>query len=174
MSKPLILKLFDIGAIYITSTNTNPSEKLGGTWELIDKEFKKEKGENTGFNFNTTNTKDGNFYYTKSGHSINLEISYKNKVATGDAILEIGTIDFEALGITRLANRIYNCGYSDTGNSIIMFVIAPTNGVLQVVDIVGEASNSANNSYNFFTCETIPFNYMLDSACDKFYWKRIS
>ena len=31
---------YGIGDVYITSTNENPSLRLGGTWELIDKHFK--------------------------------------------------------------------------------------------------------------------------------------
>lgn len=32
--------IYPVGSVYATSTNTNPSNKLGGTWVLIDKEFR--------------------------------------------------------------------------------------------------------------------------------------
>ena len=166
-----LINQYPIGSVYMTSTNTNPSDFLGGTWELIDKEFKKETGENIGFNFNNTNTSEGKFFYTKAGHSINIEFNYKAKVAVGDTILNVGTIDLEALGISRLANRIWNVGFSDGGNSAIMFDVS-TIGKVDTVDVVGEASISVNSTCTFFACETISFDYMLDSACDKFYWKR--
>ena len=51
-----------VGSILITSTNTNPSSELGGTWELIDKEFFElgiqdttNSGSGTYFTPNTTN-----------------------------------------------------------------------------------------------------------------------
>ena len=34
------LNVYPVGSVYITSTNASPASYLGGTWELIDKEFK--------------------------------------------------------------------------------------------------------------------------------------
>ena len=31
--------IYPIGSVYIINTNTNPSTKFGGTWQLIDKEY---------------------------------------------------------------------------------------------------------------------------------------
>lgn len=40
MQKELKSYAHDVGNVLITSTNENPSKKLGGTWVLIDKEFR--------------------------------------------------------------------------------------------------------------------------------------
>lgn len=40
MQKELKSDVHDVGSVFITSTGENPSKKLGGTWVLIDKEFR--------------------------------------------------------------------------------------------------------------------------------------
>lgn len=40
MQKELKSYAHDVGSVFITSTGENPSKKLGGTWMLIDKEFR--------------------------------------------------------------------------------------------------------------------------------------
>ena len=44
-------------------------------------------------------------------------------------------------------------------------------GTLDAVDIVGADSLSGTSIYFDFT-ETITHNYMSNSSCNKFYWKR--
>ena len=39
-NKVVTVPYYPINSVVITSTNENPSTKFGGTWELVDKEFK--------------------------------------------------------------------------------------------------------------------------------------
>lgn len=162
--------LYPTGAIYITTNNKNPSSYLGGEWELIDKEFKAIQSTSGGFNLNTTNAKDSQCYYTRAGHTITFELRLNNKVNLTDTTLELGTIDLEKLGVTSLDGTQRIVGYADGGNCCIMFNITQY-GVVQSVDIIPESSMSSNSLCVTFT-STITKERMLDSACDKFYWRK--
>ena len=161
-----------IGDIVITSTNENPSSRLGGTWELIDKEFKSTSIITGGLDYDTSKTSGGSCVYSKSGHSINFQINFTPTVSMGDTTVEWGYLNFDELGVSRLNHgAIRICGWSDSGNSILMGIIGGENGLLATNDVVGETSIIDNACYFFLTI-AVHFEYMLDSACDKFYWKR--
>lgn len=162
-----------IGTVIITSTNTNPSSNLGGTWELIDKEFASLETSPNGF------AASGNIdspiaCFSRSGHSIVFNLSFISTTSLSDDTVEIGTINFDELGISGLLANVRECGWTDAGNAILMFQVNSSNGILQCLDIVGPETITAN-AYCYVT---IPFEFcksrMLDSACDKFYWKRIA
>ena len=53
-----------------------------------------------------------------------------------------------------------------------MFYIPAADGELQTVDIVGADSLPSGNSTVFTLTTSINYTQMLDSACNKFYWKR--
>lgn len=160
-----------IGSVFVTSTNTNPSNNLGGTWELIDKEFASLETSTIGF------TASGNIdspiaYFSRSGHSIVFNLSFISTTALTDDTVEIGTINFDELGISGLLANVRESGWTDAGNAILMFQVNSSSGILQCLDIVGPETIVAN-AYCYVT---IPFEFcksrMMDSACDKFYWKR--
>ena len=166
-----------IGTVIITSTNTNPSSNLGGTWELIDKEFESEASDsNNMFSANSNNCELTSYYYTRSNHSIQIRLYFTNKVALSDTTVNLGNFDLENIGVTGLPFGLNNLlGSSDGGNAIFISTLDYSNGELDVIDIIGKnESIAANSSCRLLFDVEINYNRMIDSFCDKFYWKRIA
>lgn len=169
---------YQIGDIVITSTNENPSSRFGGTWELFDKEFKYDGGTVSDcFTANSTNVTSHDFKYVRSGHSIFMRLNIVNKVALTDTTLDLGVFDWEKLGFTSLYYGMFDLlGASDGGQAIVMARIQ-AGGEMTTTDVhnINGSHNIAAGSVTYWNF-TYPIRYpeMLDSACDKFYWKRIS
>lgn len=169
-----------IGAVLITNANTNPSSKLGGTWKLINKEFSSTKNSDTGsgnyFNKNTTNVGDYGLYFVRNGNSIDVRLMVKNNVELGDDKVILGNILFESLGFSQMYYSLYShLGGTDGGNAVVQCNLMYDTGEVSANDVVHKTtgSNVAVNSEIYFEFSfTVPMEYMLDSACDKFYWKR--
>ena len=155
----------------VVNTNENPSSKLGGTWELIDKEFSNIYTSSIGFE-PSSNIKNATAAFSRSGHTIILNLAFTTNTELTDTTVLLGTINYEEIGVSRLTSNTREVGFSDPGNSVLMFYVHYSSGELSCVDVVGSSSVAQD-----LTCyATIPFqfvsNYMLDSACDKFYWER--
>lgn len=164
-----------IGSVYISSTNTNPSELFGGTWELIDKEFENYTGSSDMFTHNTTNCSSSRSWITRAGHTITLEIHFTYKVALGDTTVTMGSLNFNKVGVSEWPHTSYSPGFNDNANALFQMNLS-TSGVLNYVDYVHKSSTNevavqTEETKWEYTC-AIPYNYMLDSFCDKFYWKR--
>lgn len=172
-SDTTIKNTYPVGSEFITSTNTNPNSfGIPGTWTLIDKEFSSVGPTNSGFNINTTNTTSATPYWSRSGHTLNLEIVFTNKVQINDNTVIVGNWNLETLGVTRLNHGIGTCGYTDAGNCLFMGY-TNTLGEFSIVDLIPDSYISAGKTDNkIFLSVAIHKDYMLDSACDKFYWKR--
>lgn len=163
---------YAVGDVCITSTSSNPENKFGyGTWALIDKEFIPTTSELNGFSSNS-NVSINAVRFARNGHSIDLEFTFTPAVDITDSTLVLGNLEFSVLGVSRLNQTMRPIGSSDGSNVAILFYIHPSSGEVQILDIFGENSASAGNSCYFFTSMSVNYNYMLDSACGKFYWKR--
>lgn len=165
-----------IESILCSSNNINPSS-FGGSWELIDKEFTATNGAVAGgFTHNTTNITSSECHYVKAGHTIMINLAFNNKVVLNDTAVIIGTIQLSTLGITSIPvddaiDAIHVIGYSDGGGKAL-FISILADGVVRVDDVV-PSGNMAVDRWSFVTFTmTIPPSNMLDSACNKFYWKR--
>lgn len=173
---------YQIGDVIVNSSaDYNPNnEFVGQTWELIDKEFTPFGSSQIKFDGFTPNTEyisnsnedDWSFFLARSGHSLNLEIVFKAIKDITDAVAVLGTFNYANLGITRFTNSLRFTGYSDGTNNIVMFYIPAVDGELQTVDIVGADSLPSGNSTVFTLTTSINYTQMLDSACNKFFWKR--
>lgn len=164
--------IFPKGGIYVSSTNENPSSKFGGTWELIDKEFKSyAASSNDFFNANSTNCELDSCYYTRAGHLIQIRLNYTNKVSLGDTNLVLGTFDFDELGVTAFPYSLYNIiGATDGGNALLTTYINYSTGILTHAE--STSTVAVNNSCYLLFEVALTYDRMLDSFCDKFYWKR--
>lgn len=165
---------YPIGSIYVSNTNENPGSKLGGTWELVDKEFKYVSTKNiteNGFNFNTSIAKAGAAYFARAGHTISLQLNFNLTADLGDTAATIGSWNLSTLGLSSFGFTKRFCGWSDGGNAIIMGMFETT-GDVATTDVVGVTSIPSGNACYFYVVETITPNRMLDEACDKFYWER--
>lgn len=163
---------YPVGSVYVSNTNENPSSRLGGTWELIDKEFKSyASSSNNFFNADSTNCELNSCYYTRGGHSIQMRLNYTNKVSLSDTNLTLGTFDFDELGVTAFPYSLYNViGATDGGNALLTAYINYSTGILTHAE--STSTVAANNSCYLLFEVVLTYNRMLDSFCDKFYWKR--
>lgn len=172
--KALLEKLYPIGSIQIMSTNTNPGELLGGTWELIDKCFK-------GDFYNYIEVPGFSSYYSCFDHIV----SSHNKIVRTDYFstdlsqpTELFKCNLETFGIAETGSGIIVTDYipasSDGVITVVTFNLA--NGIIAACDIIPENA-SKENLFNEIYCNfniSIGSRAMLDSACDKFYFKRIA
>lgn len=181
-SKPAWNKaLYSVGDVIITSTNTNPATNYGGTWTLIDKEFRNQARTTTSLvTLNSTNISSmSNFEIANRGHEIFIRARLVNKVAIGDSAHNLLTITLANLGLSNIYN-LWNSVIltTDGGNGIAMCNWTNSNDTvtLQVTDVITKASNGtipANNTLELaFNVPIYIYTSMLDSFCDKFYWKR--
>lgn len=165
--------LYPIGSIRVTPTNSNPSSYLGGTWTLIDKEFKSNYVyyENDSSVYPYTNISAGSLRANFGGHTLNLSFSFTLKTAISDTTVKLTTLNYSKLGISTSAGSIWINGHSDGGNASVFLQLAE-DGVINVNDVVPESSVASGNTVNGFFSVIVPYNRMLDSFCDKFYWQR--
>ena len=168
-----------VGDIIVTSTNADPSERFGGTWKLIDKEFKSEAGNsNSLFNANATNCEVNNFYFTRGKNSVSIRFNFKNLVELNDSTVVLGNFNFPDLGINELSYGLYYViGSTDDGNGLFISFIDHTSGQTEIRDTIskGSSGNISSNSSCYLTFEIeATFSKMIDSFCDKFFWKRVA
>ena len=170
--------IFPIGGIYVSSTNENPSSKFGGTWELIDKEFIEIAGNFKEWFTPSSNVTLNNFYVVRSKHSMKVRLDFTNKVALSDTAVVFGNIDYSSLGITDIGMSYSgSVAVTDGGNGIAEMNLHYSSGELSSVDVITKTSGgqiAANSSINYLIDINVRHYEMLDEACDKFYWKKVS
>lgn len=173
----LINYAYPVGSICIRETKADPVDTLGGIWTLVDKEFTTlyvEDTTNTYFKPNEAVLSACSVRIVRTGHTITTKLfcTLKEGISLTDTTAKLGDLKYEALGIKQFpTNRSFPVGYSDGGNSIIMGYLNGESGQLDILDIAGADSVSNTTLYFDFT-ETITSKFMLDTACNKFYWKR--
>lgn len=171
--------LLQIGSYYTTSTNTNPASVLGfGTWSLVDKQFAFYKSESNveAFLYDTTQCQSGNINFYRNGHTIQAKIKIVTAVALTAANVLLGTIDYQQLGVSRIAFSNELIGLGDGIAGYTTAALNSTTGELtHYYGVKNLAATVPSGSYIYFNFSlSIPHEYMLDSACDKFIWKRIA
>ena len=171
--KTLLDVLHPVGSVYCTSTNVSPSESLGGTWTLTGKEFS-EKAEASVQCINRGDT-EVNCSWLRNGHTIYLRFTFKSTFALiGTAGGEwIGQVDVESLGVSKLSYAKTSVGFSYDGDVVFQSGLGD-DGILYLYDAIGKNANSISPNLNCFVefVNVASHSHMLDSACDKFYWKR--
>ena len=165
---PLIV--FPVGSVYIMSTNTNPSTLFGGTWELIDKEFKYTYVDAFTPTLNTTNTTSATVQGFVTGHNIWIHFTWKNKTEINDGNdVQRFTINPNLFGVSTFFSENF-CAFTDAGNSVIMYTLS-SDGILYTQDRT--TTVSAGTTLSVATkILTTSYTRMLDSWCNKFYFKR--
>lgn len=170
--------LYPVGSSVVTSTNVSPGTKFPGTtWELIDKKFTPctKTADDGIFTINSTNTTALSSCYAIYGeNTIYIRIAVTNKVAYSDSAKVVGTLNFNKLGISQVGLTHYSVdSYTNDGQAITIFTISNTAGTLTVTDFIGPSPSTATGKvYYYNAVYPVPKEYMLDSACNQFIWKR--
>lgn len=176
--KSNILKTaFPVGSEYVMSENKNPADVLGfGTWELVGKGFKDAQGSSASsfFTEDTTNTDTCTVYYRRSGNTMWLKFALKTLVAAAETNLTFGTLKLSALGVANIASTTWHT-FPFCGENGIVLCSLTAAGKLTTVDVVikgsGTSVAAASTIYGQYTL-VLRAEDMIDSFCDKFYWKR--
>lgn len=174
---PITDYVYPVGSICIRETKSDPVDTLGGIWTLVDKEFTSlyvEDASNTYFTPQSDVVSSCTVRIVRTGHTITIKVylTIPENISLTDTTATLGSLNYEALGISEFpTNRSFPIGYSDGGNAIIMGYLYGDTGVLTANDIVGADSISNTTLYFDFT-ETVTSKFMLNNACNKFYWKR--
>lgn len=173
-------ELYPTGSVVCMSTNTNPSTYYGGTWELIDKQFKYQQWLTASLSdvfTSNSGTTVGTFCVNLREHSICIErMTVQSTTAISETTVELGTFKLDSLGVVggAMNTNKYFLGQSDGGNGIAFLAIT-TSGIFETLDRVTTTSGgtiAAGNNINFsFDIQLRPTE-MMDSFCDKFYFKR--
>lgn len=166
-----ISQLYPIGSVYMTSTNENPSSYLGGTWELIDKEFIPTYGAATVTK--TSSAESVTVNYERAGHTIVLHVSVVNNGQVDDDTSNFGTIDWTSIGLS--ANAGYSMNFSawtDGGNCVAMMRITYA-GIINSYDVIPDNYISDGQTINADCTMSVVPSKMADEACNKFYWQRV-
>lgn len=166
-------KIHPVGSVICTATNVNPSGTYGGTWTLVDKGFKSYSANDTdGFTVGTNVTGTGT-YISRGGNTIRVRQSFTINADVNDSGLSLGNFNWETIGISQLPMG-YNgiMAYSDVANGGIVCNIAYDSGSLTLVDVFDVTPIPSGSTFAVdFTFVSL-YTQMLDSVCDKFYWKR--
>lgn len=167
---------FQVGSVYISSTNTNPSSLFGGSWTLFDKEFTPfaNTGVTDGIEINTTNTTSYTLNVKREGHTLLLENRIVTKVALGDTNIIFGTYDTSKLGVSSFGETWRVTAASDNGNGMAYIGISSA-GVINMYEVVTKVSGgtiAAGSTLDFMCVYPMHYTLMADSFCNKFYWRR--
>lgn len=166
-------EMFPVGSVYVMSSNTSPTGLIGGTWERIDKSFP--SGSSTASFFKpASGVTVGTCYFSRSGHSISWRLTLSVSSELTDTAFTLGTMDFEALGVTELNCDQYIIGNSDTGNGLSMATIdSETGALIHRERIVNGGGNIAANADIVYKGVIVSNqNRMLNAVCNQFVYRR--
>lgn len=170
---------YPIGSMYVGANNTSPASLFGGTWTLRHKGFSCyfASVENISDYFTVTNDNItiSTLHFLRDGNSMHLKLAFTNNATFSDTGVELGTFNLEKLGITRFP--ITRAGYlwgTDGGNAAVMYTLNYL-GTLTCTDLIARGSSTVpigTTTLYFEIMTTFHYSYMLDSACNQFYWQR--
>ena len=173
------LPSWPIGTVIITSSNTNPSVYYGGTWELIDKEFKNFSNTYSSTEVSKIATSENatvtQVVVQRVGHTIVLRVGFETKIELNDNDINLFTLNLSELGVVDFRFGAYFITIPVDNKDGIIIGSLESNGVVLSSDVImkGNATvmpSGANAS--LFIERNVHSAVMLDEACDKFYWKR--
>ena len=168
-----------IGSVYTTVTNNDPAEIFGGTWELIDKEF---KAQWLTISDTQWTAKDATLHaycnVALAGHNMNIRLSLKTNTELTDYEVELGKLDVPSFGLTELPYGLFhNIAICDNGGSTICYSIKQDGTITttEALNVNGTHSSGSGSVFYINYVYTVhSIERMLDDFCDKFYWKRIA
>lgn len=176
--------VYPVNSVVITSTNTNPSSDFGGTWVLMNKEYRVQKlPANDYATWNSSLTNDGDGYILIAGNRVSAVLTFTNKIALNDDKVEIVEFPWNDIGVNAsltLPCVVSNDYFCDGANTVGLAGMATSwvgqRGffVIEHNDVVPQGSSGVATGHMFYLKMDLWLedSQMLDSFCDKFYWKR--
>lgn len=152
--------------IVITSTNKAPNR--AGDWILIDKEFTPATGSN---GFTNSKASASTARWVRSGHTITLDLYWTTSVQIADDTIKAGAWDLKTLGVSSFLGNYRANAFSDNGQSIA-FMVLEAGGAFSSVDQLPDAYIASGRTLMTTFALNFTPDVMLDSACNKFYWRR--
>lgn len=160
----------EVGSVIITSTDTNPASTYGGSWTLVDKEF---APTNKDIGWTATNG-TATVSMCRHGHTVYVRANITTTAALSDTTVVLGKIKVADIGLNEFTYQKYQTAWADGGNAVGYMVIS-ADGTIECVDINNKAGNTSVASGAYFVVNFVDvcnMGNMLNSACNKFYWKR--
>lgn len=170
------LNAYVVGNVLITSTNKNPSEYLGGTWELIDKGFSgKSNRVGEGENYFTPAPKVSlvNCAVMRDGRTVRVRLQLTINTKMDDTGMRLGDLVFEEIGIFSIPFGFFGLvSYEDTANGGISWQVDWETGTVYQADVIGTSPIPSGKTFTLDFVFIASAASMIDTFCDKFYWKR--
>ena len=180
---------YPVGSIYITNTNTNPNTLgVSGVWELIDKKFEDARISDT--SLWTTDTSYTHYLNCTSliikrvDHTIDVTIEGTTTAALGvEYNYKLGDLPLSSVGAIMRRNQTYFVVHADGNSSLVTAQWYKSNATpsgddnrVITVDIIRNdhttTSLPSGSSLKIHIQYNCVQDEMLDSACDRFYWKK--
>ena len=165
-----------IGSVLIMTTNVDPTNTVGGTWELMDKGFKSYSDfVDNGIIFTpAVGITPTAIYMARGEKTIRIRISLAANTTLTDAGLDLGMLNFDKIGISNLHSSFINqvTYQDDIATGGIVYSVLADSGLVKQTDVFGVTSIGANANFSLDFTFVVHHDHMLDGACDKFYWKR--
>ena len=185
-AKTLLNVAHPIGSILTTATKTNPSSMLGGTWELVDKTFKNAyilldntywTSTNSELVLTTEQGDSSACIVTLVDHTVHIRLKLRPAIQLTDSDITLGTLNLAAVGVSDLLYTAFSqVALSDGGQCTVSYSMNNAGTVIShdVLNVDGKHVMAADQFFYVDVTETVTSSKMLDSFCDKFYWKRIT
>lgn len=171
-----------------TSALANPATLLGlpGTWTLIDKAFKSGTSVIGGPSIQFSPAVNGFSFSVETAvrndHTLLLQLGLSaganTSVPTGQTLLTMANLNLSRYGVYGLSYSPTNniaFAVSNNASSAICYWISGS-GELSLRDVITGGTNThalSSGSYIYINVAIpVPYGDMIDSFCDKFYWKR--
>ena len=181
----LVDLMYPIDSILITSTNIDPSDTVGGKWEPVDKSAK-----DAWIPLPTTAWTVSNAELGISGNAVSgltlshhtaqfkLQLSVNSAAALSDTEVILGVLNPAVCGLKAFPYSINdNVAIADFGDITLSWKLS-SDGTISITDIFnaedGSHSISSGSSFWLNFTYVVKASDLLDSFCDKFYWKRIA
>lgn len=170
--------LYPVGSVFMTARNESPASYLGGEWSLFDKDFAGLATTYTNAFEASREVESASVTIVRSGQRIRtrIEITLAMDLSPEDGIV-LGYLDFEKLGIGNFPYSLYNIPQGFDVRDCVFFVNLSNAGALSITDSVHKSITTdilfeAGDKLYIEISLDLTYAYMLDSACNKFYWKR--
>lgn len=177
-----IIMGYRIGDVFITSTNTNPGATLGGTWQLIKKDFSykyvSEVDTEAGMFVPNKDVVSGyDLRFARQGDCFKIRLYISLAVDVDDNTVVLGTFDCSQIGIEYIRFAMFGLPLMCDGGNGLLNCYFHTSGALEARDIMNKYANTVMTagSSGYLSCSfACTDDEKLDSACDQFHWKRIA